>query len=101
MSRSDWVADLWLEVRPSAAAKVATIAGARDALAAGALAEEVRAAALQEAHRLTGSLGAYGIHAGSQAAAEAERILEAPTPGDAPALARAVAVLEEVTAPPT
>ena len=75
---ADWIADLWQQVRPNAAAKVAVIARAAAAARNGPLDEEARAAAWQEAHRLAGSLGSYGHHDAASAATELERLLDGP-----------------------
>jgi HPt (histidine-containing phosphotransfer) domain-containing protein len=74
----DWIAVLWEQVRPSAATKVAVIARAAAAARSGPLDETVRAEAWQEAHRLAGSLGSYGHADAADAAAELERLLDAP-----------------------
>jgi HPt (histidine-containing phosphotransfer) domain-containing protein len=81
----DWIADLWEQVRPSAAAKVAVIASAAAAAGSGPLDEAARAEAWQEAHRLAGSLGSYGHHDAASAAGELERLLaDGPVAGGAP-----------------
>ncbi len=99
----DWIAVLWQEVRPSAAAKVAVIARAAAAAQSGPLDDPVRTDAWQEAHRLAGSLGSYGHHDAADAAGELERLLDGPvTPAAADRLAALVSRLEAVvgTVPP-
>lgn len=86
----DVVGEVWQRVRSGVAAKVALLAQAATALAAGTLTEELRADAWDRAHQLTGSLGSFGWADGAAAAAEAQRILRDPAPEDAPALAAAV-----------
>lgn len=63
-----WIAELWLEVRPAAAVKVAALT---DALGTGGDA----ATAARLAHSLAGSLGSYRHLDASLAAAEIERLL--------------------------
>ena len=91
----DWIEELWLEQRASAAAKVECIAAVVPAARAGTLddpsCEEVAAVA----HQLAGSLGTYGRHDAAEAAADAERLLR-DRPVDAEALAVAVARMEAV-----
>lgn len=98
-SSEDMVREVWVRVRPSAAEKVARLAEAAERLADGTLDDDLRADAWQQAHRLAGSLGSFGFADGSVAAAEAEAILEGvPDVADAPALARAVARMQQVVA---
>lgn len=91
----DWIAALWEQVRPSAADKVAVIARAAAAARRGALDDTTRAEAWQEAHRLAGSLGSYGHRDAADAAAELERLLDAPLDAPEP-LADLVRRLEAV-----
>lgn len=88
------VVEVWERVRPSAAQKVAVVASASSRLANDQLDESLRAEAWQQAHRLAGSLGSFGWSDASDAAAAAERILEAPTVADADELADAVVRME-------
>lgn len=68
MADEDWVAELWEEVRPAAAARVETLSSL---VASGDDATE----AVRLAHSLAGSFGSYGHHDGSLAASELERLL--------------------------
>lgn len=99
----DWIAALWDQVRPSAAAKVAVIARAAEAARHGRLEGPILAEAWQEAHRLAGSLGTYGQLDAAEAAAELEQMLDGPAgPPPADRLAVLVGRLEAaVDTPPS
>ncbi len=91
------IAALWRDAQPRALERVAVLEAAVTALADDALAPETAAEARREAHRLAGSLGTFGIPAGTEHARVIERALDAGAgPRDAPALAGAVADLRTV-----
>jgi HPt (histidine-containing phosphotransfer) domain-containing protein len=91
------IAALWRDAQPRALERVAVLEAAVTALADDTLAPETADAARREAHRLAGSLGTFGIPAGTEHARVIERALDAgASPGDAPALAGAVADLRTV-----
>jgi HPt (histidine-containing phosphotransfer) domain-containing protein len=86
------IAALWQDARPRALERVAVLEAAVTALAEGALAPETADEARREAHKLAGSLGTFGLPAGTEHARAIERAFDAGAgPGDAPALAGAVA----------
>jgi HPt (histidine-containing phosphotransfer) domain-containing protein len=88
------IAALWRDAQPRALERVALLEAAVTALADGALAPETADEARREAHKLAGSLGTFGLPAGTEHARAIERALDAGAePGDAPALAGAVADL--------
>jgi HPt (histidine-containing phosphotransfer) domain-containing protein len=91
------IAALWRDAQPRALERVAVLEAAVFALADDALAPETADEARREAHKLAGSLGTFGIPAGTAHARVIERALDAGAgPGDAPALAGAVADLRTV-----
>jgi HPt (histidine-containing phosphotransfer) domain-containing protein len=80
--------------RPLTLERIAFIADAVAALGRGKLDAGTRAQACGDAHNLAGSLGLYGIPAGSEIARRLDQALEhAPAPADAPALAADVSAL--------
>ena len=83
------IAALWDEARPRLRARVEAL----EAAAAGALDEAQRDSALIEAHTLVGTLGAFGMIEGTEAARAAERALQAR---DRDALGDAVRALRAV-----
>jgi diguanylate cyclase (GGDEF)-like protein len=66
---------LWQKFRPMVLQRVDVLEEATVALMEGSLDDTQRQLSLREAHKLTGSLGTYGIPAGSSLASEAEGIL--------------------------
>lgn len=96
------LAAMWERRRESFGERAAAMAAAIDALAAGGLAEPERAEAEREAHKLAGSLGTFGLPAGSEIARELEIALATPpAPGNAPRLAElALALQREIARGP-
>lgn len=86
---------LWLAVRHVAVGRVELIAAA--VCATGDDAARQRVCAVEECHKLVGSLGSYGRDAGSQLALVAAGLLEAAEP-DLAALDEVVAGLRAVVA---
>jgi HPt (histidine-containing phosphotransfer) domain-containing protein len=82
------LAEAWQRYAAAAAARVDVIEEAAAALADGALGGELREDAAREAHRLAGSLGMFGVPAGSGLALECEELLRAEGPLYAPDGAR-------------
>jgi HPt (histidine-containing phosphotransfer) domain-containing protein len=74
------LADAWRRYAAAAASRVEVLEEAAAALSDGRLAEELRDRAGAEAHRLAGSLGIFGVPAGSLLALECEQTLRAEGP---------------------
>ncbi|HEX4662884.1 MAG TPA: Hpt domain-containing protein [Terriglobales bacterium] len=70
---------LWQKYLPEMHARLGTVHSAVEALSDGSLSHELRNAAANAAHKLAGSLGTFGVHEGSVAAHEIERLLSART----------------------
>jgi HPt (histidine-containing phosphotransfer) domain-containing protein len=88
------IAALWLDARPRTFARIETLEAAIAALGDGGLEPELHERACQEAHKLTGSLGTFGMPEGSIHAREIElRLEDGATAADAPALAEHLAAL--------
>jgi HPt (histidine-containing phosphotransfer) domain-containing protein len=66
---------LWQKYLPEMHARLGTVHSAVEALSDGSLSHELRNAAANAAHKLAGSLGTFGVHEGSVAAHEIERLL--------------------------
>src|SRR5215813_5790670 len=66
--------ELWRKHLPLMRSRIETIHSALEAVRDNRLTPNLRAEAAQEAHKLAGSLGTFG-HAGSDAAAEIQRLL--------------------------
>jgi len=67
---------LWQDARPRVLARIATIEEAGVALAAGDLNSELAARAREEAHKLAGALGTFGLPGGSDHARAVEQRLQ-------------------------
>ena len=82
MSSSEEVAkkldELWRRFLPTILSRVATIQLAIEGLEAGHLDGELKANAAQEAHRLAGSLGTFGLAHSSGMSSKIERLLSKP-----------------------
>jgi HPt (histidine-containing phosphotransfer) domain-containing protein len=88
------IAALWLDARPRTFARIETLEAAIAALGDGGLDADLRERARQEAHKLTGSLGTFGMPDGSTHARVIElRLEDGATAADAPALAEHLAAL--------
>jgi len=66
---------VWLNSRPEALSRLATLEGFLDALRSRRTNEEGLGTALSAAHRLSGSLGMFGLSEASSCAAEIEALL--------------------------
>ena len=66
---------LWQKFRPLMLKRLAIIEQAISTLKDGPLPERLKTQAAHEAHKLAGSLGTFGLEAGSVAAQEIERLL--------------------------
>lgn len=89
---------IWQRSRPEIARRIATLEAAVAALHAGALAEELRARAASDAHKLAGSLAMFGFATGSERAREVEQALGSRDGGagcDGASLAASVVALRE------
>lgn len=88
-----WVGGIWERFKETIFTRVTILEHATTALLAGALDKELQHRAMQEAHKLAGSVGTFGFAEGSRLAQEIERILQAETPlgqDQAPNLAQLV-----------
>jgi HPt (histidine-containing phosphotransfer) domain-containing protein len=89
------LADLWRRNRPTIEERLAIL---DRAATANPLSEELHAAALDVAHKLSGSLGMFGFEQGTILARELEEMLRTPGP-DAARLAELVRQLREMLLP--
>jgi HPt (histidine-containing phosphotransfer) domain-containing protein len=71
-SIADAMNRLWVRFLPQMEARVATLESAAAALGAGTLTEDMQAQASEDAHKLAGVLGTFGLHEGTELAREAE-----------------------------
>ena len=100
----DAVAAAWPGAVALLLERVTTIEDAVAAVLAGGLPDAEREVARREAHRLAGTLGAFGVASGSVLARELESALEqTPAPASAPVLAERVLALRRAveTGPPS
>ena len=67
--------ELWQKYLPEMVARLEVIHSAIEALSRGNLTDALRNEAAQAAHKLAGSLGTFGVHQGTIAAQEIERLL--------------------------
>ena len=67
--------ETWAKMLPLMLRRLDVINRAHRALADGALDDSLRTEAANEAHKLAGSLGVFGLQEGSKSALEIERIL--------------------------
>lgn len=77
---------IWERHKEKFSARVTVLEQAIAALLKGTLAQELRQMALQEAHKLVGSLGMFGLTEGSRLAQEIEQIFQAKLPLEQQAL---------------
>ena len=68
---------LWHKHLPTIRSRMEVIALGLEALQRGDITEQLQITAAQEAHKLAGSLGAFGLNNGSDAAAEIEKLFSA------------------------
>jgi len=80
------LADLWRRNRPVIEARLATLD--RASAASDPMPEDLRLAALDVAHKLSGSLGMFGFEQGTVIARDLEQLLDDPRPD-----ARRIAIL--------
>lgn len=93
------IADLWRDAQPRALARVTVLERAVAALRSGDLPPELADEARREAHKLAGSLGTFGMPAGTDHARAVELRLEAGVARhDAAELGDHVARLREIIA---
>ncbi|MGF7180135.1 Hpt domain-containing protein [Tunturiibacter psychrotolerans] len=74
------LATLWKKNLPTLRERLDLLDHTASLAASGALPEEPRLEAYSIAHKLTGSLGMFGYHQGTDIARKIEQILKAPTP---------------------
>jgi len=73
------IGKVWERFKDRIADRVTAIAQATEALESGELPPELHAKAKQEAHKLAGSLGTFGLTEGSVIARQVEQLLHSPT----------------------
>ncbi len=73
------IGKVWERFKDRIAARVTAIEQANQALESGELPPELHATAKQEAHKLAGSLGTFGLTEGSVIARRVEQLLQSPT----------------------
>ncbi|MGD1857383.1 MAG: response regulator [Leptolyngbyaceae cyanobacterium] len=73
---------LWKSFKPQHLKRVGLLREATQALQTNALTDELKQAATQAAHSLTGALGIFGLKSGSDLARAIEKILRSETPID-------------------
>ena len=74
---------LWIKFLPEIERRLATLRLAAASLRNGALTTEEREAAHQDAHKLSGVLGTFGLQAGTELARQAELLLSEELPASA------------------
>jgi HPt (histidine-containing phosphotransfer) domain-containing protein len=74
------LADLWQRQLPLLEARLTLLDRTAAEASSGVLLEESRVEAFSVAHKLSGSLGMFGYHRGTEVARAMEHILKAPTP---------------------
>ncbi len=89
------IGQVWERFKERIADRVTAIEQANQALESGELPPELHAKAKQEAHKLAGSLGTFGLTEGSVIARQVEQLLQSPTldasqSGDLTALVQAL-----------
>ncbi len=84
---------VWLNSRPEALERVATLQRFAENLSSGIPDEQSRQNALSAAHRLSGSLGMFGLNEASSCAAKIEALLG---DGPMPDVATTVALVERL-----
>lgn len=93
---------VWLDSRPQALERVATLERLAEAIRSGTPDEKSREVALVAAHRLSGTLGMFGFGEASSCAAEIESLLAGGPSPDGVTFAQLVArlrtLLEEAAA---
>lgn len=99
------IAQILEKYRPRLNQQIALLRQTYNALAAGELTDELQERAIQDAHKLAGSLGPFGYLEGSNLARKIEYLLMSPTPlgtGETQQLEQLTQALSaELTKPPT
>lgn len=97
------VSDVWERFRDLVLGRVATLEEAAAALREGRMDEAMRRHAAREAHKLAGSVGAFGFPEGGRIAREVEQLLDGDVPLEEPDAARlgelAAALRDELERP--
>jgi HPt (histidine-containing phosphotransfer) domain-containing protein len=70
------LAAIWLKGLPHVRSQLDTLERLSEAVVAGRLEQDMRAAGEREAHRLAGSVGSFGFHEASSKARELELMLQ-------------------------
>ncbi len=92
------LADLWRRNRPVIEDRLAALDRAAQAAASDPMPEDLRLAALDVAHKLSGSLGMFGFDQGTAIARELEHLLGTPPP-DSQRLSHLTGQLREMLLP--
>ena len=74
------IANLWTKNQPLILERLAQLDAAAAAATSGTLIEPIRAEAESNAHKLSGSLGMFGFHHGTELARELEELLQSASP---------------------
>ena len=77
---ADALARLWTKFLPEIESRVAILEAAARAHASGSLTEQQREQAHAAAHKLSGTLGTFGLHRGTELARECENFLAGEHP---------------------
>ncbi len=91
--------DVWNRNRHLVMERLASIERYLGALASSSATAELRTDAMNNAHKLAGSLGMFGLQEGTDLARSIEQVLDSPAPvsaGDLPALSTAFARLRKL-----
>jgi HPt (histidine-containing phosphotransfer) domain-containing protein len=92
---------LWQRSVPLVRERLATLDAASAAAHTGKFPDDLRIRAIDEAHKLAGSLGMFGYPESSALATEIEALLEAPDPPPAEFLTTLTTALRTTLFPPT
>jgi HPt (histidine-containing phosphotransfer) domain-containing protein len=92
---------LWQRSLPLLLERLAVLDAAATASRAGTLTPDLRARAIDEAHKLAGSLGMFGYPDGTDLARKIELLLEAPNAPPPNRLTELAAELRAILFPPT
>jgi HPt (histidine-containing phosphotransfer) domain-containing protein len=93
------LATLWERNLPTLRERLDVLDRAAAAAASGRLTEASRAEAHGIAHKLSGSLGMFGYHRGTEIARQIEAILDTPAPDTLPRLGALVTALHDTLFP--
>lgn len=95
----DLLADLWQRHLPQLRQRLDVLDQTAAEASTGALTEASRLEALSIAHKLSGNLGMFGYHTGSQIASAIEHILKSPTPDTLRTLIELTGTLRQTLSP--